>query len=220
MHAGHPLAPQVLLAVGNPALSSRTRDKVRSLYRDSHLGSLKEAEKEVRELGALYGPEHSRVLTGAEATKTRVKSEMPQYRILHFATHGIFDERNPLYSQVVFAETSDVNDDGLLDAAEIMHLNLRADIAVLSACETARGRVAAGEGIIGFTWALFVAGCPSSVVSQWNVESASTSWMMVRFHRRLIAEKSSPFGTADALREAKLAMLRQPRWRHPFYWSP
>src|ERR1051326_3390444 len=81
-----------------------------------------------------------------------------------------------------------------------MHLDLHADIAVLSACETARGRVSAGEGIIGFTWAFFAAGCPSSVVSEWKVDSATTKTLMIEFHRRLLAAKEAPFAKADALR--------------------
>ena len=125
-----------------------------------------------------------------------------------------------MYSEVVLAESRDASDDGLLAAWEIMRLNLLADIVVLSACETARGEIAQGEGIIGFTWALFVAGCPSSVVSQWKVDSASTKQLMVAFHRALLGGNRSELTKADALRAAKLSLLRDPRWRHPFYWSP
>src|SRR5260370_33940155 len=74
-------------------------------------------------------------------------------------------------------------EDGLLEAWEIMNLDLRAELAVLSACETARGRITSGEGIIGLTWAFFVAGVPTTVVSQWKVESTSTSQLMLAFHR-------------------------------------
>jgi hypothetical protein len=76
-----------------------------------------------------------------------------------------------------------------------------------------------GEGIVGFTWALFVAGCPSSVVSQWKVDSASTKRLMVAFHRALLGAHDTKLAKAKALRTAKLALLRDPRWRHPFYWS-
>lgn len=212
-------APETLLAVGNPTVGAATEMKIRRVYRSADFGPLREAEEEVRDLRSLYGARHSRLLVGAEATEGRVKSAMEKYRVLHFATHSILDEQNPLYSQVVFAQSGDPDEDGLLDASEIMELDLRADLAVLSSCETARGRVAAGEGIIGFTWALFVGGCPSSVVSQWKVDSASTHRLMVEFHRHLLAAKGAPRSTSDSLRAAKLALLRHSRWRHPFYWS-
>jgi CHAT domain-containing protein len=212
-------AEATLLAVGNPALPAAMTTHLRSVYRDVDLGPLKEAEDEVRTLRTLYGARNSRMYVGAAATKTRVRAEIEKYQIIHFATHGIFDEENPLESQVVLAPDAAAHDDGLLGASEIMRLKLRADIAVLSACETGRGHVAAGEGVIGFTWALFVAGCPSSVVSQWKVDSASTSRLMVDFHRQLLAGPDAPLAKADALRSAKLAMLKRPARRHPFYWA-
>src|SRR6185295_17419117 len=98
---------------------------------------------------------------------------------------------------------------------EILELDLGADLAVLSACETARGRAGAGEGLIGMTWAFFVAGCPTTVASQWKVEVASTNQIMVAFHRHLRAGRTP----ADALRLAALAQLRSGERRHPFYWA-
>jgi CHAT domain-containing protein len=103
----------------------------------------------------------------------------------------------------------------------MMNLNLRADLVVLSACETARGRVGAGEGVIGMSWALFVAGSPSTVVSQWKVESSSTTALMLEFHRRLKLKSNAAtqMGRATALREAELKLLRDEQYRHPFYWA-
>jgi len=91
-----------------------------------------------------------------------------------------------MYSHLVLAQGAERGqEDGLLEAWELMNLDLRAELVVLSACETARGRVGAGEGMIGLTWALFVAGAPAVVVSQWSVESASTTELMIEFHRLL-----------------------------------
>src|SRR4029077_4551984 len=75
-------------------------------------------------------------------------------------------------------------------AREIMQLDLHADVAVLSACDTARGRVRAGEGLIGMSWALFIAGTPTTVVSQSKVDSASNASVMIAFHRILKSELS------------------------------
>jgi CHAT domain-containing protein len=127
-----------------------------------------------------------------------------------------------MYSQVVLSQSqADLNNDGLLEAWEIMKLELKADLVILSACETARGRVGAGEGLIGLSWALFVAGSPTTVVSQWKVESHSTTEVMSEFHRRLKArmEKGGGLGKAEALRQAALQLRRGKAYRHPFYWA-
>ncbi len=103
-----------------------------------------------------------------------------------------------------------------------MQLDLKAELAVLSACETARGRFSAGEGMIGLTWALFVAGVPTTVVSQWQVEAASTRDLMVSFHRALNAPPTTGPASqtkAEALRQAALKLMKDPETRHPFYWA-
>src|SRR5262249_11045593 len=142
-----------LLAMGNPTLSRDTVAMVRVAYRDESLGPLPDAEKEVNTLGRLYGP-GSKVLIGPLAREVTVKDEAANFKVLHFATHAILDDRNPLYPQIIFSQAeNDKNEDGLLEAWELMKLDLTADLAVLSACETARGRIAAGEGIIGMSWA-------------------------------------------------------------------
>src|SRR5688500_18361086 len=109
-----------------------------------------------------------------------------------------------MYSHLTLAEGGP-NDDGLLEAWELMQLDLKADLVVLSACETARGRIGAGEGMIGFSWAMFNAGVPSIVVSQWKVVSAGTRDLMVNFHRSLISSTSSKT-KSEALRQAALKL--------------
>ena len=94
-------------------------------------------------------------------------------------------------------------------------------LAVLSACQTARGRVSAGEGMIGFSWAMFVAGCPAVVASQWKVDSARTADLMIEFHRNLLkagARSNSDVAKAESLRQAALKLLRSP-YNHPTYWA-
>jgi len=138
-----------------------------------------------------------------------------------FATHGMLDNSSPMYSHLVLAPGGP-NEDGLLEAWELMQLDLKADLVVLSACEAARGRFGAGEGMIGLSWAMFIAGVPSIVVSQWKVEAASTRDLMVNFHKSLIlpsrADKTAPTKT-EALRQAALRVMRNPETRHPFYWA-
>ena len=209
-----------LLAMGNPALSAETVARVRFARRDEPLSPLPEAEKEVNSLGRLYG--NSRVLIGEQAREAIVKAEAGKYEVLHFATHATLDDRNPLYSRMVLSRAeADVNEDGLLEAWEIMKLDLNATLTVLSACETARGRVAAGEGMIGISWALFVAGSPSAVVSQWKVDSARTSELMVEFHQNWLRKQGASktaLSKSEALRQAALKFLRGP-YNHPAYWA-
>jgi CHAT domain-containing protein/tetratricopeptide (TPR) repeat protein len=207
-----------LLALGNPAIGKETIERSALTLRDEKLDPLPEAEKEVKALGQLYGGARSKVYIGAEAREDRLKAEAAQARVLHFATHGVLDNAAPMYSHLVLAQ-GDKNEDGLLEAWELMQLDLKADLAVLSACETARGRFGAGEGVIGLTWALFIAGVPSTVVSQWKVESNSTRELMLGFHRSLRAMSRNPAPKAEALRQAALKVMKNPETSHPFYWA-
>jgi len=208
-------AESTLLAMGNPALNGQTESRVRVTRRDEPLSPLPDAEKEVNALGRLYGP-GSRVLIGQQAQEATMKAEASKFKILHFATHAILDDRNPLYSHIILSRAdNDQHEDGLLESWELMKLDLNAELAVLSACETARGRVAAGEGIIGMSWALFVAGSPAAVVSQWKVDSARSSELMIEFHRNVLQKRVSK---SEALRQAALKVFRS-SYNHPAYWA-
>lgn len=182
----------------------------------SDLAPLPEAERQVKQLTAIYGLTRSRVYTGDNATEERFKLEAPGYGIVHVASHGLFDEASPLYSSIVLSAGASA-DDGLLEAWELLDLDLQAELVILSACETGRGRIASGEGVVGTTWALLAAGAHAAVVSQWKVEASSTTQLMTAFHRRLAAEAGSK---ADHLRGATLEIMRNPRYTHPFYWAP
>ena len=214
-------APTTLLAFGNPIAGGEKANHSGASLRDSNLDPLPEAGEEVKTLARLYGAARSKVYVGAEAREDRVKSEAGQAGILHFTTHGTLNNASPMYSYLTLAEGGP-NDDGLLEAWELMQLDLKAELAVLSACETARGRIGAGEGVIGFSWAMFIAGVPSIVVSQWKVESAGTRDLMVNFHRSLIqpvGPKQTKSTKSDALRQAALKLMRNPQTSHPFYWA-
>jgi CHAT domain-containing protein/Tfp pilus assembly protein PilF len=181
------------------------------------LEPLPDAEAQVRLIRDAYGPERSATFVGADATETRFKAAAPRYSVLHLATHGVLDETSPLYSHLVFTPSHDTaDDDGRLEAWEIMRMKLDADLVVLAACDTGRGRIAPGEGVIGTMWALFAAGARSMVVSQFRVESKSATTLLVGLHRRLAAERGSK---AAQLRAAALDMLHTPRYAHPYYWA-
>ena len=199
---------RTLLALGGP------------LSQAGGLPPLPESIREVRQLGTLYGLQNSAVLTGNQAGKDRWKGAAPDYRILHLATHGVLNTNNPLYSYLVMSALPGAREESVLTAREILALNLQADLTVLSACETARGRFRYGEGLIGMSWAFLVAGAPTTVVSQWKVDSASTSQLMLAFHRNLRPAEARPLtGRAEALRSAVLELLRTPGYSHPYYWA-
>ena len=218
-----PTTSASLLAFGNPALGTKTLERVALTRGDEKLLPLPETEREVKYLSQLYGAAESKIFIAKEASEDRMKAEAPKFTILHLATHGILNDTSPMYSQIVLSQgDASSNEDGLLEAWEIMKMDLKADLVVLSACETARGRVGAGEGMIGLTWALFVAGSPTNVVSQWKVDSTSTTQLMVEFHRNLkngLSKGKLELGTAKALQRAATTLLRTKEYRHPFYWA-
>jgi CHAT domain-containing protein len=208
-----------LLAIGNPSLSGQSVARLRSTRRELSFDSLPQAEQEVKTIGEIYGAEESTILIGNAAREETFKATASKYPVLHFAAHGVLDDMNPLYSRLLLATESD-SEDGFLEAREIMKLDLHADLAVLSACQTARGQVGSGEGLIGMSWALFIAGTSTTVASQWKVDSASTARLMIDFHRNLQSEKAPlRTGTAEALRKAAIKLMADPKYRHPFFWS-
>ncbi len=210
-----PRPATTLLAMGNPKLAEQTVSRSKNVLMSASFEPLPEAERMVRGLGQMYGAKASKVFVGAEAREEVLKAESRNYRILQLATHGVINNASPMYSHVVLAQSDNAQEDGLLEAWEIMQMDLNADLAVLSACETARGRVGAGEGVIGLAWALFVAGCPTTVVSQWKVESSSTTELMLECHRHLLAGTSK----SEAMRRAALKLMADRRFSHPFYWA-
>ena len=212
-------AVERLFALGDPALSAAKGQARAAAFFAPMIGEswkpLPAADEQLAELKKLYSPTESLVLTGAAAREDTFKERAGAFDILHLATHGVMNDHAPLYSYLLLSQQDLApNEDGLLEAWELMRMKLHAQLAVLSACETARGRISDGEGIIGLAWAFLAAGCPAEVVSQWKVDSEVDRDLMVDFHRRLRAGTS----TAQALRQASLEVAK--KHRHPFYWAP
>jgi len=205
-----------LLALGNPSLRNQSVSSTRG---ETSFDSLPQAEQEVKTIGEIYGADESTILIGNAAREETFKAAASNYRVLHLAAHGVLDDVNPLYSRLLLSTESN-SEDGFLEAREIMKLDLHADLAVLSACQTARGQVSSGEGLIGMSWALFIAGTSTTVVSQWKVDSAATTRLMIDFHHNL-QSGSGPSRTspAEALRRAAIKLMADPKYSHPFFWS-
>jgi CHAT domain-containing protein len=212
-----------LFAVANPSFGGAAVAQGSAVRGDLRFQPLPEAEQEVAELSGLYGRSNSRVLVGGDALEETVKREAGRFKVLHFATHAVLDDRSPLYSFMLLARRAGSDDeDGLLEMWEVLNMNLNADLVTLSACETARGSISAGEGMIGMSWAFFVAGSSSLIASQWQVDSASTSSMMVKLYSDLRNRPALPGSSAtkaQALRRAALNLRRTKRYELPYYWA-
>jgi CHAT domain-containing protein len=109
----------------------------------------------------------------------------------------------------------------VLEAREVVNLNLHTDLVVLSACETGRGRVSIGEGLVGMSWAFLLAGARTTVVSQWKTDSAGTTRLMLGMHEHLkpVFSSEQGFGRARSLQKAAVALMQTPEYSHPFYWA-
>lgn len=205
-----------LLAFANPEVGSETAALFRTFDTQTPLGAIPETEWEVRAIARIYGSERSRVRIGRDAGEGSLKREAAHYDVLHIATHGLVQDNAPMFSSLVLS-SEDEAEDGLLEAREIVGLDLAADTVVLSACDTGKpGMRGSGDPVVGLAWAFLAAGCRTTVVSQWKAQSAATAKLMVEFHRHLAHGASKP----EALRAAQSALRREPRYEHPFYWAP
>lgn len=138
--------------------------------------------------------------------------------MLHLATHGSVNAERPELSGLSLARFDEKGAPvtGFVSLTDIYGLRLNHALVVLSACETALGRHIDGEGIIGISRAFMYAGADRVISSLWRVEDRSTAELMTLFYSALLLEGASP---ADALREARLTLQENPRWRHPYFWA-
>lgn len=208
---------KVFIGFADPALASNPLPpQTRSASPD--LPQLPGTRDEVRAIADLYPKEQVALYMGDLATEENVKSNQFLERAprIHFATHGLFYEDRPERSALVLTPPGpDSSEDGYLRVNEIFNLKLGADLLVLSACETGRGKDVRGEGLVGLTRAFLYAGARSLVVSLWPVQDTTTPELMVGFYSHLAPGQSK----AQALRQAKLQMIEEGRG-HPYYWAP
>lgn len=156
---------------------------------------------------------------GFEANRaTAMSEELKQYRIVHFATHGILNNEHPELSGIVLSlfDREGRPQDGFLRLDDIYNLELPADVVVLSACNTGLGEDVRGEGLVGITRGFMHAGASSVVASMWKVDDDATAELMKHFYHFLLEERLPP---AAALRQSQLAMRRQKQWHEPYYWA-
>ena len=200
-----------IIAFGNPFAKEAKILK-------TEFAALPEAERQTAAIEKLYGANNAAIFIRTKADESTFKqATATNFSILHLATHGVLDNKSPLNSYILLAPNPATGDDGKLEAWEILEMNLSADLVFLSACETARGQSRSGEGLIGLSWSLMVAGARNVVVSQWKVESASTTSLTVEFYKNL--KQNGNANKPEALRQAALKLRRNPTTAHPFYWA-
>lgn len=210
-----------LLALVNPDFGEMAPGTASYNRRD--IRPLPYSELEGRMIASSF-PGTVELYNSEQANEALVKKlKLESYRIIHMATHGILDDRNPRFSGIVLSTPANPDDldDGFLRLGEIYDLKLNADLVVLSACDTGLGKIINGEGVMGFQRAFMFAGARSVAVSLWSVFDRSTAMLMRNFYREIAAMQ--PAGNPDysiALRNAKLDMLNDPATSHPVHWAP
>jgi tetratricopeptide (TPR) repeat protein len=190
------------LVVGNPTMPSVGSPPV-------PLPSLPGTETEAREVARLLD---ATPLLGRDATKAAVVGRLAEAGVVHLATHGLLEDLGDAGVPGAIALAPSGNDSGLLTAGEILDLKLRANMVVLSACDTGQGRIT-GDGVVGLSRSFITAGVPSVVVSLWPVSDASASLLMPEFYRGLQAGGQR----ATALRNAMLKTMRA--YANPIDWA-
>jgi len=181
---------------------------------------LPSSDREGSEIINLVSPESGLLATGFDASRSLIESQrLGEYRIIHFATHGLLNSDQPELSGLILSLYAPNGDkvDGFLRMHEIYNLRLSAELVVLSACQTGVGKEVKGEGLVALTRGFMYAGTRRVIASLWKVDDAATAALMQNFYRFLLQEGRSP---ADALRQAQLKIMRQNRrWSSPYYWA-
>jgi CHAT domain-containing protein len=155
----------------------------------------------------------------AASRETATGADLHQYRIVHFATHGLLNSEHPELSGIVLSLVNENGKerDGFLRLHEIYNLNLPADLVVLSACQTALGKEIKGEGLIGLTRGFMYAGAARVAASLWSVGDVATAELMKSFYAKMLGREQ--LRPAAALRAAQVELWKSKRWTSPYYWA-
>ena len=174
---------------------------------------------EAKAITALAPADAAMIAMGFEATRAKAMSaELSQYRIVHFATHGLLNGEHPELSGIVLSLVDQAGrpQNGFLRLHDIYNLDLPAELVVLSACDTGLGKDVKGEGLVGLARGFMYAGAARVVASLWKVDDEASADLMTQFYRRMLENGKPP---AAALREAQITIWKQKRWMAPHYWA-
>ena len=199
-------------------VASRTVQRLDDVDGRAGLARLPFSRDEARAIGLLAGAGTLRATDFQASRATVLGSALEDYRIVHFATHGLIDAERPELSGLVLSLVNDrgAPQDGLLRLHDIFNMRLNADLVVLSACQTALGKEIKGEGLVGLTRGFMYAGAPRVVASLWQVSDVATAELMKKFYTGMLQRRQP---AAAALRAAQLELARDPRWASPYFWA-
>ena len=187
---------------------------------EQQLNDLPGTELEVHEISGLFATRNlkNESFLRENANENLTKSgRLKDFKYLHFATHGVVDEKSPELSRI-FLNSSSPTEDGSLFTGEIYNLEINADLVTLSACQTGLGKISKGEGVIGLSRALAYAGAKNIIVSFWSVADQSTAELMAQFYKGMLEDKGHHYG--KSLQKAKLELMKSEKFKSPYYWAP
>ncbi len=196
-------------------VAANVPDKTEAIDIRAGLDSLAYNQPEVTATHQLFG---GRALLGSQATEAAFKQLAPSAAIIHLAMHTIIDQENPMSSKLLFTPAAESAEDGNLNAFELYNMQLSAELAVISACESGYGKIQKGEGILSLSRAFKYAGCPNIVLSLWKASDASTKNIMTSFFENLYAGQRKDIALKEA-RKAYLYNVKDDRLTHPFFWA-
>jgi CHAT domain-containing protein len=202
-----------------PEKNAAIKGVLRDLRFGETLPRLLASRQEARNISGLIKKDKSSVKTGFEASLINIEnSDLTDYKILHFATHGLLNSSHPELSGLVFSlyDQEGNPQKGFLSLNDVYNLNLSSDMIVLSACQTALGKEVRGEGLIGLSRGFLYAGSNRIVASLWKVDDSATAEFMERFYRNHLQKGMS---ATSSLRQAKMEMKNTRRYSSPYYWS-
>ena len=177
---------------------------------------LKYSGVEVQKIASLFEKDRMEILQREKASEQELKRlNLDDFKIIHFATHGLIDDQKPARSSIVLSLDQNSKEDGFVQMREIYNLRMHADLVSLSACQTGLGQFIRGEGIEGLNRAFFYAGASSVLMSLWAVNDQASYQLVERFYDYLHSSNS----IMDALQKAKLEMIQSKTFSHPYYWA-
>lgn len=205
-----------------PSASAPVESHMARSVRDVGLSSLPRlpfSREEAAVIVATAPPGQAEAFLDFDASRTiALGQDLAEYKIVHFATHGLLDSGHPEFSGLVLSlvDRQGSPQNGFVTLEDIYNLDWKADLVALSACETALGKAIQGEGLTGLTQGFMFAGAPRVMASLWSVDDAATASLMAGFYKGVLNEGLSP---GEALRSTQVRMWKQKRWRNPYYWG-
>lgn len=212
---GAPKALKGILAFAPDYNTHSNKDSAAFLsFRNHSLQPLLWNVQEVEDLESNY---EATAYVNQQASEENFKAHAGAYRVLHLAMHSLVDELEPQNSRLVFSGDEGKSEDGSLHSFELRNLNLRADLAVLSACQTGYGKLEMGEGVLSLARSFAIAGVGGVVVTHWNVGDRTTNQLMGNFYHYL----DKGLTRSEALRRGKMDYFEDAHASqlHPFYWA-